>query len=47
MFFEVGGRNKTARQLGTRENGFLAVDTDYTTETRKIPLWIFGLIGKP
>ncbi len=41
--FEVGGRNKTFKQIKNTENSFLVIDTDYTTEDRKIPLWLFGL----
>ena len=43
-FFEIGGRNKTFRQIKDAQNSYLVVDTDYTTEKRKIPLWLFGLM---
>lgn len=42
--FEVGGPNKTVKQILDIDNGYLVVDTDYTTDPRKIPLWLFGLI---
>ncbi len=44
QIFEIGGRNKTFKQIKGIEDSYLVVDTDYTTEDRKIPLWIFGLI---
>ena len=42
--FEIGGRNKTFKQIKDIEAGYLVIDTDYTTDPRKIPLWLFGLI---
>lgn len=42
--FEIGGRNKTFKQIKDIERSYLVVDTDYTTEERKVPLWLFGLI---
>ncbi|MEA1969176.1 MAG: AAA family ATPase [Thermodesulfobacteriota bacterium] len=44
MFFEIGGRNKTFKQIKDVKNSYLVIDTDYTTENRKIPLWLFGLM---
>ena len=41
--FEIGGRNKTFKQIKDIEDSYLVIDTDYTTENRKIPLWLFGL----
>ena len=41
--FEVGGKNKTFKQIANEEEGFLVIDTDFTTHKRKVPLWIFGL----
>lgn len=43
--FEVGGKNKTFKQIADREEGFLVIDTDFTTHKKKIPLWVFGLMG--
>lgn len=42
--FEIGGRKKTIKQIAGIENGYLVVDTDYTSDSRRIPLWLFGLI---
>ncbi|SFV59886.1 ATPase component BioM of energizing module of biotin ECF transporter [hydrothermal vent metagenome] len=42
--FEVGGKNKTFKQIADIEDGFLVIDTDFTTHKKKIPLWVFGLI---
>lgn len=44
MFFEIGGRNKTFKQIKDVENSCLVIDTDYTSQERKIPLWLFGLM---
>ena len=43
--FEVGGKNKTFKQIADIENGFLVIDTDFTTHKKKVPLWVFGLMG--
>lgn len=41
--FEVGGKNKTQKQIATAENSFLALaDIPYGYQNR-IPLWLFGL----
>jgi predicted AAA+ superfamily ATPase len=42
--FEVGGKNKTFKQIENIEDSFLVVDVDFTTHSRKIPLWVFGLM---
>lgn len=42
--FEVGGKNKTMKQIKDIANGFLVIDTDYTTDKKRIPLWLFGLM---
>ena len=42
--FEVGGESKSFKQIKDVENSFLVIDTDYTMEERKIPLWLFGLM---
>jgi helix-turn-helix protein len=44
IIFEIGGRNKTFKQLKDVKNSYLVVDTDYTTDSRKIPLWLFGMM---
>jgi uncharacterized protein len=41
--FEVGGKNKTQKQIATAENSFLALaEIPYGYQNR-IPLWLFGL----
>jgi len=42
--FEVGGKGKSFKQLEGVENGYLVIDTDFTTHKRKVPLWVFGLM---
>jgi len=43
--FEVGGKNKKFKQIEDVENSFLVIDIDFTTHKKKIPLWVFGLMG--
>lgn len=45
IIFEIGGKNKTFKQIHDVENSYLVIDTNYTTDSRKIPLWLFGLTG--
>lgn len=47
ILFEIGGKNKTFQQIHNVENSFLVVDTNYTTDKRKLPLWLFGLLIDP
>lgn len=42
--FEVGGKNKTFSQIKDIENSYLVVDIDFTTNGKKIPLWLFGFL---
>jgi hypothetical protein len=42
--FEVGGRNKDFSQIKDVLNSYLAIDIDFTTNDKKIPLWLFGFI---
>ncbi len=42
--FEIGGKNKSFKQIKDVKNSFVVVDTDYTMEENKIPLWLFGLL---
>ena len=42
--FEVGGKNKTFNQIKDIENSYLAIDIDFTTNNKKIPLWLFGFL---
>jgi len=41
--FEVGGKNKDFSQIKEIDNSFLAVDIDFTSNNKKIPLWLFSL----
>lgn len=42
--FEIGGKNKTKKQLEGIENGYLALDNIETGLGNEIPLWMFGLM---
>jgi predicted AAA+ superfamily ATPase len=42
--FEVGGRNKTDKQIRGIEGSFLALDNIETGHNREIPLWLFGFL---
>ena len=42
--FEVGGKNKSFNQIKDLDNGYLAIDIDFTSNNKKIPLWIFSFI---
>ncbi len=42
--FEIGGKNKSFKQIKDIEDSFVVVDTDFSTEKNKIPLWLFGLM---
>ena len=42
--FEVGGKNKSFNQIKDLDNGYLATDIDFTSNNKKIPLWIFSFI---
>lgn len=42
--FEVGGKNKSNRQIGSVENAFIAADDIEIGFDNKIPLWLFGLL---
>lgn len=42
--FEVGGRNKTFRQIKDMPNSYLAVDDLDIGTGNRIPLWMFGLL---
>ncbi|MDH5382100.1 MAG: ATP-binding protein, partial [Cyclobacteriaceae bacterium] len=42
--FEIGGKNKTSKQIAGTNNSFLAIDDiEYGLKT-KIPLWLFGFL---
>ncbi len=42
--FEVGGENKSFKQIKDLENAFIVPDTDSTENKSKIPLWLFGFL---
>ena len=42
--FEVGGRNKTFRQIKGVHNAFLAVDDIEYGHKNRLPLWLFGFL---
>jgi predicted AAA+ superfamily ATPase len=43
--YEIGGKNKTFKQIREIQNSYLVIDIDYTTDARKIPLWLFGMMS--
>ncbi|MDQ7044806.1 MAG: AAA family ATPase [Sulfurimonas sp.] len=44
IIFEVGGKNKSFTQVRDLENSYLAIDIDFSTNDKKIPLWLFSFI---
>jgi predicted AAA+ superfamily ATPase len=42
--FEIGGKNKTIKQLGDLPNAFVATDEIEYGFYNKIPLWLFGFL---
>jgi len=44
--FEVGGKNKSFKQIEDVKNSFLALDIDSSVNKRKIPLWLFDFVQK-
>lgn len=40
--FEIGGANKTMKQLGGNAKGYAAIDDVVVGDGRRIPLWLFG-----
>ncbi len=46
FIFEVGGKNKSFSQIKNLDNSFLAIDTDSTSNNKKIPLWLFSFLQK-
>jgi uncharacterized protein len=41
---EVGGKNKTKKQIAGIENGYVASDNIEYNTGNKIPLWLFGFL---
>ena len=44
ILFEIGGKNKSRRQIKGMENAFLAIDNIETGYLNEIPLWLFGFL---
>ena len=42
--FEIGGKNKSSKQIKTAANGFVVKDDMDTGFLNTIPLWHFGLL---
>ena len=42
--FEVGGKNKTRKQIAGLENAFVVKDDIETGAPGTIPLWLFGFL---
>lgn len=42
--FEVGGKNKTNKQVKHLEKSFVAADEIEIEHNHKIPLWLFGFL---
>jgi hypothetical protein len=42
--FEIGGKNKTARQIQGIERSFLVKDDILSSRQREIPLMLFGFL---
>ncbi len=42
--FEVGGKDKTKKQIANNENAFIAADNIEFGFKNKIPLWLFGFL---
>ena len=43
-YFEIGGKNKTVRQIKGLTNAYLALDGLTTGYRNEIPLWLFGFL---
>ncbi len=41
---EIGGNGKGFSQIKDIKNSYLAIDTDFTENPHKIPLWLFGFL---
>ncbi len=41
---EIGGKGKGFSQIKDIKNSYLAIDTDFTENPHKIPLWLFGFL---
>ena len=43
-YFEIGGKNKTTKQIKDLHNAYLALDGLETGFRNEIPLWLFGFL---
>ncbi len=43
-YFEIGGKNKTTKQIKNQDNAFLSLDGLTTGFRNEIPLWVFGFL---
>jgi predicted AAA+ superfamily ATPase len=43
-YFEIGGKNKTNKQIATLENSYIVADDIEYGYQKKIPLWLFGFM---
>jgi len=41
--FEIGEKNKSFKQIRELQSSYLIID--YTTDARKIPLWLLGMMS--
>lgn len=44
IIYEIGGKNKSFSQVRDIPNSYVVIDTDYSMEKNKIPLWMFGFL---
>ncbi|HDS09229.1 MAG TPA: AAA family ATPase [Firmicutes bacterium] len=44
LIFEIGGKNKTGKQIKGVKNAFLAIDNIESGYLNEIPLWLFGFL---
>jgi predicted AAA+ superfamily ATPase len=44
FIFEIGGKNKTCKQIANIENSFIAADDIEIGNKNTIPLWLFGFL---
>ena len=42
--FEIGGKNKSNKQVRDIQNSYIAMDDIVTGHANKIPLWLFGFL---
>ncbi len=44
LLFEIGGPNKTRKQIAGSSSGYLALDDIEVGFSNEIPLWLFGFL---